>query len=225
MNNLYKAITSNYSDYDSNVVEELTFLVKQHDLKWLMFEGEPYFIMSQVCEAKGRAKGDYASNWADSNLPGTSIKLENALLKGFKVLYKETYSESLGRVNTLYIGDYLLTYHYLKVNTCANTPRMHFKEVDIEEVYQTTFGGERQLTLPSGRVDVINGDEIIEIKKDTIDCNAVGQLLRYLNTSNRVKGKLVAPSITNDAINLIGVLNLAGYSLKYVTVDIKKQSV
>ena len=69
-------------------------------------------------------------------------------------------------------------------------------------------------------MDIINGDEIIELKRDVIDCNAVGQLLRYLVSSNRVKGKLCAPDIISDAALMINTIKVSGYNIRYIKVSI-----
>lgn len=54
------------------------------------------------------------------------------------------------------------------------------EEVDItERKIQDTFGGEKEVTTPVGRIDVLTEDEIIEIKEVSQWKNAVGQILCY----------------------------------------------
>ncbi|MEH1858051.1 MAG: endonuclease NucS domain-containing protein [Nostoc sp.] len=93
----------------------------------------------------------------------------------------------------------------------------------MEKEYHFYFGGDRQLKLDSGRADIVTIDDIVELKRHTIDCNSVGQLLRYLKDTDRFRGKLVAPHIHADALNLISLLNEQGYEIKYINVILNNE--
>lgn len=199
-------------------VDKFIATVEEYAIKYIMDAVRgPLFISGELAEAKKLSKGDYVDNWMNTIAPGIHYKLVGDELKHFKLAYKSKYDISLGRINSLIVLDWERALVYLEANTCNYTPRKHFREVDIEKAFVDTFGGIRQQVVAAGRMDIISEDyeEVVEVKKAVVDCNTVGQLIRYLDCNGIKKGKLVAPSITDDAINLIRVVNLAGYNLTY----------
>jgi hypothetical protein len=210
-------ILEKHPNADKSILDRLRFLIEKHNLKWILFEEEVTFVMQHICEAKGVELNDFAKNYVIAReyyFHGKVTKLEGENLKIFKHSFNKKYGISFWKTKNLWVANYLVAYIYLD-DCCLDNPKMYFVEVDIEREYKARFGGSRQQKLRKGRVDLVNGDEIIEFKKNIIDCNAVGQLLRYLKSCNKVKGKLVALQIHSDALGLIATLNNSGFDLSY----------
>lgn len=134
--NLKSSILVATPNADSTVLEELCFLTRKHQLKWVPAAEDKggagaYFIMSQLSVAKGLDKEDYINYWSPNQRPvsnkgsseslaGKVFKLEGESLAQFKESYKEIYGESLGRINSLWVGNFLHAYSYLvQGNTSA----------------------------------------------------------------------------------------------------------
>jgi hypothetical protein len=134
--NIKESILSKYPEANQSTLAELMNLVNKYNLKWIPSnQGDgAYFIMSQLSEAKGTDKEDYLKNWADltsnvesnssesttsllqrssESLAGKAYKLEGDTLKKFKDNYSQVTGESLGRINSLWVGDWLHGYSYL----------------------------------------------------------------------------------------------------------------
>lgn len=86
--------------------------------------------MSELSVAKGLNSEDYANNWAvttssaisltttlilgsSKSLSGKAFKIDGEKLAAFKQKYKNTHNQSLGRINTLWIGDWEHAYAYM----------------------------------------------------------------------------------------------------------------
>jgi hypothetical protein len=126
---LKDSILASEPQADQTILEELCSLVRKHNLKWVARGSKhgAYFIMSQLAVAKGLDAGDYKDHWTNKvnltgslksasleSLPGEALKLEGDKLAAFKKLYQEAYpGESLGRVNSLYVGDWTHAHAYL----------------------------------------------------------------------------------------------------------------
>ncbi|MEH1966742.1 hypothetical protein [Nostoc sp.] len=122
---LTSAIKAIAPEVDSTVLSELCRLTRIHNLKWVSDKNgkNAYYIMSDLSVAKGLASDDYKKNWANStaspektsleSLPGKAWKLEGENLANFKILYKEQNGISLGKINALWVGDFLHVYSYL----------------------------------------------------------------------------------------------------------------
>ncbi|MBN3927127.1 endonuclease NucS domain-containing protein [Nostoc sp. NMS4] len=208
------------------MLEQLSFLIKRYNLQWILFEGEMKFVVGHLAKAKGKDSKDFAKNFivnGKCGLPGKFELLTGERLKIFKYNFNYRYEETIPKARQLWVADHLGAYSYLVLNTCLQPTGMVFREVDIESEYQFNFGGQRQLKLDSGRADIITIDEVVELKRHTIDCNSVGQLLRYLKDTDRFRGKLVAPHIHADALNLISLLNEQGYEIKYINVILNNE--
>ncbi|MCW5317916.1 hypothetical protein GTQ43_30355 [Nostoc sp. KVJ3] len=115
-------------EVDSTILDELCRLTRIHNLKWVSDKNgkNAYYIMSDLSVAKGLYIKDYANYWSpeakstspvkqDSleSLPGKALKLEGNNLANFKILYKEQNGISLGKINSLWVGDFLHAYSYL----------------------------------------------------------------------------------------------------------------
>jgi hypothetical protein len=145
---------------DATILEELCFLVRKHQLKWVARGSKygAYFIMSQLSTAKGLDSDDYKSHWAtrcgrstpSESLPGEALKLEGEKLATFKKLYQETYGVSLGRINSLYIGDWLHAYSYL-VQGSTQTAR-DFQKLGAKAVEVSTQRDIEDITKPVEQV-------------------------------------------------------------------------
>jgi len=210
-------ILEKHPNADKSILNRLRLLIEKHNLKWILFEEEVTFVMKHICEAKGVELNDFAKNYVigrEYYLHGKVTKLERESLKIFKNSFNKKYGRYFHKARSLWVANYLGAYIYLD-DCCLDNPKMYFIEIDIEREYRARYGGNRQQKLRKGRVDIVSGDEIIEFKKDIIDCNAVGQLLRYLKSSNKVKGKLVALQIHSDALGLIATLNNSGFDISY----------
>lgn len=180
---------------DLTVLEELCFLTRKHQLKWVARGSKhgAFFIMSQLSLAKGLDAEDYRKHWADKSettaavkrlssestssllqnpaesLPGEALKLEGERLASFKKLYQETYGESLGRINSLYIGDWLHAYSYLvqgKTETAKDFQALGSKAIEtsvkqnIEEITQPVKQVTKSIIYQSGwsREDYLQRD-------------------------------------------------------------------
>jgi hypothetical protein len=113
---------------DLTAIEELCLLTRKHNLKWVARKDgtDAYYIMSQLSESKGLDSKDYVNHWANkanltSNfkgepsepLSGKSLLLKGEELARFKTSYEEIYGESLGRINSLWVGNWQHSYAYL----------------------------------------------------------------------------------------------------------------
>ena len=182
------------------------------------------FVVCKLCEAKGVDSKDFAKNYIQNGkcyLPGKFEIINGNRLKVFKYAFDHQYGDNLYKARRLWITDSFGTCSYMLLNTCLEPTGIRFKETDIEKEYQFYFGGDRQIKLGSGKVDILVGDEIVELKRETIDCNSVGQLLRYLKSSGKIRGRLVAPAIHPDALCLILFINQLGFEIKYTKVIIQ----
>ncbi|MFN6460564.1 MAG: hypothetical protein RMZ41_001785 [Nostoc sp. DedVER02] len=125
---LKSAIEAIAPEVDSTVLDELCRLTRIHNLKWVADKNgkNAYYVMADLSVAKGLDAKDYAYNWADKtkstsgvennpleSLPGKAFKLEGENLANFKKLYKEQNGISLGKINSLWVGDFLHAYSYL----------------------------------------------------------------------------------------------------------------
>ncbi|MEA5625303.1 hypothetical protein [Nostoc sp. UHCC 0251] len=109
---------------DTTIVDELCFLVRKYDLKWIpntKFNNGAYFIMSQVSEAKGLSSDNYKDNWSTGRfknaqsdpLSGKDLKLVGDELINLKVCYEQRWGKKLGRAGSILVGDWKRTYAYL----------------------------------------------------------------------------------------------------------------
>lgn len=127
---LKNSILKSNPDADTSVLEDLCTLVRKHQLKWVTRGSlnSAYFVMSQLSVAKGLDKEDYINYWSPNqrplvkhgsleSLPGQALKLEGEKLASFKKLYKESWDESLGKINSLWVGDWVHAYAYLTQGT------------------------------------------------------------------------------------------------------------
>ncbi|AUB40535.1 hypothetical protein COO91_06552 [Nostoc flagelliforme CCNUN1] len=182
------------------------------------------FVVCKLCQAKGVDSKDFAKNYIKNGkcyLPGKFEIIDGNRLKFFKYAFNHQYRDNLYKARRLWITDSFGACSYMLLNTCLEPTGMRFKETDMEKEYQFHFGGDRQFRLNSGRADIVVDGEVIELKRETIDCNAVGQLLRYLKSSGKLKGRLVAPAIHPDALYLILFINQLGFEIKYTKVIIQ----
>lgn len=205
------------------MLEQLSFLIKRYNLQWILFEGEMKFVVGHLALAKGKDSKDFAKNFIVNGkclLPGSFEIINGNRLKVFKYTFNHKHGDDLFKSRRLWITDSLGACSYLLLNTCLEPTGMRFKETDIEKEYQFYFGGDRQLKLGSGRADIVVDGEVIELKRKTIDCNTLGQLLRYLKSSGKIKGRLVGPAIHPDALCLILFINQLGFEIKYTKVII-----
>ncbi|AFY49028.1 hypothetical protein Nos7524_3228 [Nostoc sp. PCC 7524] len=147
MNNLIKLrtkIIDRYPNANLTTLEELIQLVEKHDIKWVPSnEGNgAYFIMSQLSIIKGLDSDDYKKNWVNltgsfsqtslESLAGKAFKLEGNQLAKFKITWREVWGESLGRINSLWVGDWEHAYSYLvqgKSNTAKEFQSLGAKSV------------------------------------------------------------------------------------------------
>ncbi|MBD2199938.1 MULTISPECIES: hypothetical protein [Calothrix] len=136
MLNIKESILSREPEANLSTLSELMHLVDKYNLKWVPSNqgNGAYFIMSQLSEAKGLDKEDYLKNWANltgsvennssesttsllqrssESLAGKAFKLEGEELRNFKDNYFQVTGESLGRINSLWVGDWLHGYAYL----------------------------------------------------------------------------------------------------------------
>lgn len=126
--NLKTAILKANPDIETTILEDLLFLTRKHNLKWVSEKdgSNAYYIMSQLSIAKGLDAKDYVKHWVfdedltssakrnkSESLPGRSIKFTGEKLAKFKQLYQETYNESLGRAPAVWVGDWEHSYAYL----------------------------------------------------------------------------------------------------------------
>lgn len=122
---LQESILAQQPQADKSILSELMQLVDKYQLKWIPSDKGTgaYFVMSQLSEAKGVDKEDYLKNWANLTtsvgrdvvkpLDGKASKLEGERLKKFKDNYFQVTGESLGRINSLWVGDWFHAYSYL----------------------------------------------------------------------------------------------------------------
>ncbi|MEH1803236.1 MAG: hypothetical protein V7L13_29550 [Nostoc sp.] len=125
---LKESILATRPTLDTTVLEDICKLTRIHQLKWVPNKDgkNPHYIMSQLSVAKGLDSKDYANYWSPEvkstshvkqesleSLPGKAIKLEGDQLAIFKKLYQDTYNESLGKINQLWVGNWEHAYAYL----------------------------------------------------------------------------------------------------------------
>ncbi|MEH2093983.1 hypothetical protein [Nostoc sp.] len=125
---LKESILASKPTLDSTVLEDICRLTRVHQLKWVPNKDgkNPHYIMSQLSAAKGLDEKDYQKHWADKSnltgslkgislesLPGKAVKLEGAQLAIFKKVYQDIYNESLGKINSLWVGNWEHAYAYL----------------------------------------------------------------------------------------------------------------
>ncbi|MBD2168047.1 hypothetical protein H6G04_27050 [Calothrix membranacea FACHB-236] len=121
---LKESVLNHEPSADSFILEKLSELIEQYDLKWIPSPSGgdgAYFIMSQVAIAKGLKASDYKDHWAtgsekssqSSSLAGRDFLLTGDYLALFKQSWKEIHGESLGRTGNLYVGDWRRVYSYL----------------------------------------------------------------------------------------------------------------
>ncbi|BAY65003.1 hypothetical protein NIES22_51040 [Calothrix brevissima NIES-22] len=140
---LQESILAQQPQADKSILTELMQLVDKYNLKWVPSDKGTgaYFVMSQLSEAKGLGSDDYKDNWANltgsvgrdlvkpldgevnltrsvqklpvKSLHGRASKLEGERLKKFKDKYFQVTGESLGRINSLWVGDWFHAYSYL----------------------------------------------------------------------------------------------------------------
>ncbi|NEU81483.1 hypothetical protein [Nostoc sp. UIC 10630] len=125
---LKSIIKSVNPNIDQTIVNELCRLTEEYKLKWVADSNgkNALYVMSELSVAKGLDVEDYKKHWANksestSSLKGTSLerlagkalKLEGDKLILFKKLYQEQNKLSLGKINQLWVGDFLHAYSYL----------------------------------------------------------------------------------------------------------------
>ena len=124
MQDLKIAILKEKSNFNETSLDKLLELTDKHKLRWVPSGDDDtgaYYIMSELSIAKGLESTDYIKHWATTSekgisserLSGKHHKLNGIHLKEFKKRYEEKYGESLGRINSLYIGDFERAYSYL----------------------------------------------------------------------------------------------------------------
>lgn len=126
--NLKSIILKSNPNVETSILEDLLLLTRKHSLKWIANDKESnaIYIMSQLSTAKGLNTTDYANYWSpdaksttpvkqesSESLPGKSLKLTGEKLAKFKKIYQDTYNESLGRINAIWVGDWEHAYAYL----------------------------------------------------------------------------------------------------------------
>lgn len=100
----------------------------------------------------------------------------------------------------------------------------------------------REFAVPGGAIDLLihysNKLRVVEFKRERIDENAVGQILRYMGIVNLlslrgnfggldpiyVSGVLAAPEITTGAKSALDILDFHGVPLTYMQLNIVIQS-
>ncbi|MFS0515121.1 hypothetical protein ACEYW6_10410 [Nostoc sp. UIC 10607] len=205
------------------MLEELNFLIERYNLQWILFEGQVRFVVGHLAKAKGVNSKDFAKNFIVNGkciLPGNFELLTGDRLKIFKYNFNYRYEKAISRARQLWVSDYLGAFSYVDGYNNSDTSNIRFLETDLERAYQNRYGGNRQLVIKGGRLDVIVGDKIVELKKDKVDCNSIGQLLRYLEFSKRTEGELAAPDISDDAILLLKIVNQSGFNISYKKVKL-----
>ncbi|UKO99376.1 hypothetical protein [Nostoc sp. UHCC 0870] len=125
---LKNSILASTPEVDSTILEELCFLTRKHNLKWVPNKEDngAYYIMSQLSVAKGLDPEDYRKHWSPEakstpaakgrqleSLPGKAFLLKGKSLARFKKTYEETYGKSLGRASAIRVGDWQHAYAYL----------------------------------------------------------------------------------------------------------------
>lgn len=165
---LTSAIKAIAPEVDSSILTELCRLTRLNNLKWVADKNgkNAYYIMSDLSVAKGLSSEDYLKNWADKDnltgsllrnqselttseeersseaLAGKAWKLEGENLANFKKLYQEQNGISLGRINSLWVGDFLRAYAYLtqgKTQTAKDFQTLGAKSIQLkveEEIAQ-----------------------------------------------------------------------------------------
>ncbi|MFN6486280.1 MULTISPECIES: hypothetical protein [unclassified Nostoc] len=142
---LKDSILASEPQADLSILEELCGLVRKHNLKWVGRGSKhgAFFIMSQLSIAKGLDSDDYKSHWVtrcakgtpSESLPGEALKLEGEKLAAFKKLYQEAYpGESLGRINSLFVGDWIHAYSYLvqgQTQTAKDFQTLGAKSIEV----------------------------------------------------------------------------------------------
>lgn len=130
---LTESILAKNPSADRKVLEELNELVEKHNINWFPNrEGNSaYFVMSELSVAKGLDANDYRKHYAGNPedktadlttaekglllepLPGKDFRLVKENLANFKQIYLEATGKSLGKIPSLYVGDWLRAFSYL----------------------------------------------------------------------------------------------------------------
>ncbi|MFS0515132.1 hypothetical protein ACEYW6_10465 [Nostoc sp. UIC 10607] len=122
---LKSAIEAISPEVDSSILDELCEWTRTKNLKWVSdINGKnAYYVMSDLSIAKNLNASDYRDNWVEvttsgknvssERLAGKGLKLEGDKLANFKKLYEQQNGISLGRINSLWVGNFLHAYSYL----------------------------------------------------------------------------------------------------------------
>lgn len=162
-----------------------------------------------VLRVVGKIKSPTAT-WGriKEHYPNTKDKVEYAVFK-----------DTRGRRNkaTPVITIEQIDYFLQRVNTVGSSSSIfQFSEIHLEQEFAKVVAGLQQVKVAEGRLDIVCSDGVVEVKRGTITCVAVGQLLRYLTATGNKEGMLVGLSIKPDAVLLIHNLNLAGWEIKFI---------
>ncbi|AVH67046.1 hypothetical protein [Nostoc sp. 'Peltigera membranacea cyanobiont' N6] len=125
---LKSAIEAIAPKIDPSVLDELCRWTRTKNLKWVSdINGQnAYYLMGDLSVAKDLDSDDYRRNWSSEakvttgeknrpseRLAGKGLKLEGDKLANFKKLYEQQNGVSLGRINSLCVGNFLHAYSYL----------------------------------------------------------------------------------------------------------------
>lgn len=126
--NIQASILVKNPNADRSMIAELAEFIEKLNIKWTAspeFAGA-YFIMSDLAVAKGLDKEDYRKHWSSEaqsttaekrlsleSLAGKACKFEKEKLANFKQVYLEQHGIPLGKINSLWVGDWTHAYSYL----------------------------------------------------------------------------------------------------------------
>ncbi|MBN3927119.1 hypothetical protein [Nostoc sp. NMS4] len=150
--NLKSAIEAIAPKVDPSVLDELCRWTRTKNLKWVSDKNgkNAYYIMSDLSLAKDLDAEDYRKNWSpdakvttaikersSERLAGRALKLEGEKLANFKILYREQNGISLGRINSIWVGDFLHAYSYLVQGDSTTAKGFQFLGAKAIEVAST----------------------------------------------------------------------------------------
>ncbi|WP_427162614.1 hypothetical protein ACQFX9_14325 [Aliinostoc sp. HNIBRCY26] len=148
---------------DSTILEDLCNLTQKYQLKWVPNKdgGSAYFVMSHLSKVKGLDLDDYKSHWvkltecgertSSESLSGRGFKLEGEKLATFKKNWQEMWGESLGRINSIWVGDWTHAYSYLTQGTTQAAK--DFQTLGAKAIGSSIKKDIEELTAPIIKVD------------------------------------------------------------------------